>query len=77
MKRRDDRRLLRLTTVVYAAGSALTLDELALVLHLQDEYWESPGREIIDAAILAISLASIGAWGAPFFRALAVEAAAG
>ncbi|MFN2569746.1 MAG: hypothetical protein ABR564_09135 [Candidatus Dormibacteria bacterium] len=73
MKRRDDRRLLRLTTVVYATGSALTLDELALVLNLQDVYWESPGREIIDGGILVISLASIGAWGAPFFAALVRE----
>lgn len=75
MKRRDDRRLLRLATVVYAAGSALTMDELALVLHLEDVYWESPGRELIDALILAISLGSIGAWGAPFWRALARELA--
>lgn len=73
MRRRDDRRLLRLATVAYATGSALTMDELALLLRLEDVYWTSPGREIIDALILAISLGSIGAWGAPFWQALARE----
>lgn len=74
LKRRDDRRLLRVTTLVYGVGSALTLDELALWLNLEDVYWESPGREIIDAGILVTSLASIAAWGAPFLRAVAGEA---
>jgi hypothetical protein len=73
-KRRDDRWLLRATTVVYGVGSALTLDELALWLNMEDVYWESPGREIIDAGIIVISLASIAAWGAPFFGAVAGEA---
>ncbi len=72
-RRRDDRGLLRATTLVYGVGSALTLDELALWLNLEDVYWKSPGREIIDAGILAISFGSIAAWGAPFFRALARE----
>ncbi|MEA2615752.1 MAG: hypothetical protein QOE72_1535 [Chloroflexota bacterium] len=73
-RRRDDRRLLRATTLVYGVGSALTLDEIALWLNMEDVYWESPGREIIDAAIIMTSLVSIGAWGAPFFAALAREA---
>jgi hypothetical protein len=73
-RRRDDRGLLRVTTLVYGVGSALTLDEIALWLNMEDVYWKSPGREIIDAGIIVISLASIGAWGAPFFAALAREA---
>jgi hypothetical protein len=72
-KRRDDRRLLRATTLVYGVGSALTLDELALWLNLEDVYWHSPGRELIDAGIIVISAASIAAWGAPFLRAVADE----
>jgi hypothetical protein len=73
-RRRDDRRLLRVTTLVYGVGSALTLDEIALWLNMEDVYWQSPGREIIDAGIIVISLASIGSWGAPFFAAVAHEA---
>jgi hypothetical protein len=73
-RRRDDRGLLRATTIVYGVGSALTLDEIALWLNMEDVYWTSPGREIIDAGIIVTSLASIGAWGAPFFAALAREA---
>ncbi|MDB5067010.1 MAG: hypothetical protein JWM18_3444 [Chloroflexi bacterium] len=73
-RRRDDRGLLRATTLVYGVGSALTLDEIALWLNMEDVYWNSPGREIIDAGIIVTSLASIGAWGAPFFAALAREA---
>ncbi len=75
LKRRDDRALLRATTLVYGVGSALTLDELALWLNLEDVYWESPGREIIDAGIIVTSLASIAAWGWPFLDAVAREVA--
>lgn len=73
-KRRDDRGLLRATTLVYGVGSALTLDELALWLNMEDVYWKSPGRELIDAGIIVTALASIAAWGAPFFRAILREA---
>lgn len=76
LRRRDDRNLLRLNTLFYGVGSALTLDELALWLNLEDVYWKRPWRELIDAGVVAISLGSIGAWGAPFFRALAKEATA-
>lgn len=73
LKRRDDRALLRTTTLVYGAGCALTLDEFALWLRMEDVYWRSPGREIIDAGIMVTALASIAAWGAPFFGAVAAE----
>lgn len=36
----------------FGAGAALTLDEFALILHLEDVYWTGEGRASIDAVIL-------------------------
>lgn len=63
----------RLTSAAYGLGAALTLDEFALWLTLQDVYWAKQGRKSIDAAAIFGGLLSIGAWGAPFFRGLANE----
>jgi hypothetical protein len=61
----------RLMSVGYGAGAALTLDEFAIWLDLEpDAYWSRSGRLSIDAVILFGSLLAVGAWGAPFFRAL-------
>jgi hypothetical protein len=63
--------LSRLMSVSYGVGAALTLDEFALWLNLEpDAYWSSAGRLSIDAVILFGSILAVGAWGAPFFRAL-------
>jgi hypothetical protein len=53
----------RTTAVVYGAGAALTLDEFALWLNLQDDYWTKQGRESIDAAVGFGSLLTIAATG--------------
>ena len=58
----------RLMSVSYGVGAALTLDEFALWLNLEDVYWAHAGRLSIDAVILFGSLLGVGAWGAPFFR---------
>ena len=58
----------RLTALAYGAAAALTLDEFALWLNLQDVYWEGKGRESVDAVIIFASLLTVGIWGAPFFR---------
>src|SRR5579872_7514641 len=61
----------RLMSVSYGVGAALTLDEFALWLNLEpDAYWSSASRLSIDAVILFGSILAVGAWGAPFFRAL-------
>jgi hypothetical protein len=61
----------RLMAVSYGVGAALTLDEFALWLSLEPEaYWTREGRLSIDAVIIFGSLLAVGAWGAPFFRAL-------
>jgi hypothetical protein len=62
-----------LTAVAFGVGAALTLDEFALWLNLQDVYWERQGRESVDAVVLFASLLSVGIWGGPFLRGLAQE----
>jgi hypothetical protein len=64
----------KLTAVTYGAASAVTLDEFALWLNLEDVYWARQGRESVDAVILFGGALSIGLWGGPFFRALYREA---
>jgi hypothetical protein len=56
------------TAIGYGVGAALTLDEFALWLNLQDVYWTGPGRESIDAVVIFVSLLSVGIWGGPFLR---------
>jgi hypothetical protein len=62
-----------LTAILFGVGAALTLDEFALWLNLQDVYWTGAGRESIDAVIIFISLLSVGIWGGPFLREVAKE----
>jgi len=61
----------RLMAVSYGVGAALTLDEFALWLSLEpDAYSSSEGRLSIDAVVIFGAILAVGAWGAPFFRAL-------
>src|SRR5215212_1210916 len=40
--------------VLFGIGAALTLDEFALWLHLEDVYWSKEGRSSIDAVLIAL-----------------------
>src|SRR6266566_7863757 len=60
-----------LTAILFGVGAALTLDEFALWLNLQDVYWERQGRESIDAVVVFAALLSLGVWGWPFFKGVA------
>lgn len=60
-----------LVAVPFAVGAALTLDEFALWLHLEDVYWAKQGRQSVDAVIVAATLAGLGVLGAAFWVALA------
>jgi hypothetical protein len=60
----------RLTALLYGIGAALTLDEFALWLNLQDVYWKREGRISIDAVFLFGAAVSVGLWGGPFLRAV-------
>jgi hypothetical protein len=42
-----------LLAVLFGAGAALTLDEFALWLHLEDVYWSREGRSSVDAVPIA------------------------
>ena len=53
----------RSTAFAYGAGAALTLDEFALWLNLQDDYWTREGRESVDAVVAFGSLLAIAASG--------------
>jgi len=61
------------TAVGYGVASALTLDEFALWLNLQDVYWAKQGRQSVDAVAVFGSLLSVGIWGAPFFLGIGRE----
>jgi hypothetical protein len=61
----------RLTVILYGVGAALTLDEFALWLHLQDVYWTREGRESVAALMMFGALLSAGFWGGPFLNAVA------
>ena len=63
-----DDALCKFTSILYGGSSALTLDEFALWLDLEDVYWARQGRESVDAVMLFGGLLSIGLWGRPFFR---------
>jgi hypothetical protein len=60
----------RLTSILFGAGSALTLDEFALWLNLANDYWAPQGRESIDAVILFGGMLAICTWGAPIYTSV-------
>jgi hypothetical protein len=66
----EERRASRVTAAVFGSGAALTLDEFALWLNLEDVYWAKQGRESIDAVVLFGSLLVISVLGKGFFAEL-------
>ncbi|MER7502375.1 hypothetical protein [Nonomuraea pusilla] len=44
---------------VFGVGSALVLDEFALILHLHDVYWEEEGRTSVDAVFVAVAVTGL------------------
>jgi hypothetical protein len=60
----------RITAAIYGSGAALTLDEFALWLNLEDVYWAKQGRESIDAVALFGSLLTLSALGKGFIAEL-------
>ena len=63
-----------LMSLLYGVGAALTLDEFALWLNVQEGiYWTSRDRASLDAVVLFGVALLIGIWGGDFARALGVE----
>jgi hypothetical protein len=50
---------LALLSICFGAGAALILDEFALVLHLEDVYWQEEGRSSIDAVAIAVAVGAL------------------
>jgi hypothetical protein len=67
----SSRRASTFMAMLYGIGAALTLDEFALWLNLEDVYWTRKGRQSIDATILFGSLLLIGLHGWSFLAGLA------
>jgi hypothetical protein len=61
-----DLRWRRRMAPLYGAGVALTYDEFALWLHLEDDYWSKQGRDSVDAVVLLSALFGVAA-ASPLF----------
>ncbi len=67
-----DRPWLQVLAVLFGAGAALTLDEFALWLHLEDVYWTPEGRRSVNAVLIAMTIGGLLLLGAnPFGEAIA------
>ena len=66
----------RLGAIAFGVGAALTLDEFALWLNLQDVYWEKEGRLSIDAVLIFGGILMVGVFGKDLIQGLAHEARA-
>jgi hypothetical protein len=66
----EQRRASLWTSAVFGSGAALTLDEFALWLNLEDDYWNKQGRESIDAVVLFGSLLVLSVLGKGFVAEL-------
>ena len=64
----------RLMSLLYGVGAALTLDEFALWLNVEEGvYWTRRDLASLDAVILFGAALLIGIWGRDFLRALGLE----
>lgn len=50
---------LQVLACAFGVGAALTLDEFALWLHLDDVYWAEQGRKSVDAVLVAAAIAAL------------------
>src|SRR2546427_5693052 len=64
----------RLMSLLYGVGAALTLDEFAIWLNLQEGvYWTGRDRASLDVVLLFGGLLLIGLWGRGFLKAISSE----
>jgi hypothetical protein len=67
---KEARRSSQVTASVFGSAAALTLDEFALWLDLEDVYWAKQGRDSIDAVVLFGSLLTLSVLGKGFLADL-------
>jgi lysyl-tRNA synthetase class 2 len=60
----------QILALLFGAGVALTLDEFALILNLQDVYWRKEGRLSVDAVIIVVTAAALFVIGVDPFAEL-------
>jgi hypothetical protein len=72
---RPDPPWVQVLAVLFGAGAALTLDEFALWLHLEDVYWSHQGRSSVDAVLVALVVGGLLLVGANPFDADQTEGA--
>lgn len=48
-----------MTSSLFGVGTALVLDEFALILHLRDVYWTEQGRTSVDAVFVALAVTGL------------------
>ena len=64
----------RLMSLLYGVGAALTLDEFALWLNVEEGvYWTRRDLASLDAVVLFGAVLLIGIWGRDFLKALGLE----
>jgi hypothetical protein len=63
----DPDRVRELLAVLFGVGAALTLDEFALWLNLEDVYWAKQGRTSVDAVVIFATLIGIFMLGIQFW----------
>jgi hypothetical protein len=51
--------LLLLLSALFGVGAALTLDEFALILHLDNVYWTHEGRSSVEATLMGFAFAAL------------------
>jgi hypothetical protein len=69
----DPDRVRNLLAVLFGVGAALTLDEFALWLNLEDVYWAKQGRSSVDAVIVFATLLGMILLGFSFWVDLVRE----
>jgi len=62
-----------MTATAYGSGTALIVDELALLIDLEDVYWSNDGRRSVDAAVGLIALGGVYLAAVPFWHGAARE----
>ena len=56
---------LQVLAFCFGVGVALTLDEFALILHLEDVYWSEKGRVSVDAVVVVVGASALTLMAGP------------
>ena len=63
----EEQRRHPVAAAAFGAANAMIVDELALLLDLEDVYWQTEGRESVDAAVGLIAAGGTVLAGMPFW----------